>query len=497
MAIRPAQSKPVGLQELFPQAERDVAITGATLDSRDVAPGWLYAALPGARTHGAKFATQAIAAGAAAILTDAEGRRLVGDVDVPVVAVDDVRAVLGETASRVFGDPTSKLKMFGVTGTNGKTTTVSLLAAALRGTGSRVGTIGTIGFHLDGEELESDRTTVTTPEAIDLQALFAVMAERGADAVALEVSSHALEFQRVGGISFDAVGFLNLGHDHLDFHGTVEHYAAAKAKLFEPGRSKAAVFWVDDAYGRELSERTREHTKTITVGTTDADYILGAVRPYGRLGGVATVTRGGEELELRLSLPGKPNMIDGAIALAMLESAGMPTKQALAALEVAQVPGRMQQAILEEDAPLVIVDFAHTPQAVSGAVESLSKFGPVTTVLGCGGDRDAEKRPVMGRAAALGSDLVIVTDDNPRTEEPAVIREAVRLGAEGHGAEVVEVDGRAKAIELALERTPKHGVVAILGKGHERGQILADRVVEFDDVEVVRRTWGRMKEGTR
>lgn len=497
MAIRPAHSVSVGLRELFPQADVDVPVSGATLDSRTVQPGWLYAALPGTKTHGAKFAPQAIAAGAAAVLTDAEGKELIGEISVPVVVIEDVRAALGPAAAKLFGDPTSQLKMFGVTGTNGKTTTVSLLAAALRGTGLSVGTIGTIGFHLDGEEFETERTTVTTPEAIDLQGLFALMAERGADAVALEVSSHALEYQRVGGISFDAVGFLNLGHDHLDFHGTREHYAAAKAKLFEPGRSKAAVFWVDDPFGRELAERTREHTRTITVGTSDADYVLGDVQASGRLGSVSTLTRGGEELELRLSLPGLHNMIDGAVALAMLEATGVPTPEALAALETAQVPGRMQQAIFDDEAPLVIVDFAHTPQAVTGAVEALSKLGPVTTVIGCGGDRDAEKRAPMGEAAARGSEIVIVTDDNPRSEEPASIREAVRRGAEGHGAEVIEVDGRAGAIALALKQTPENGVVAILGKGHERGQILADRIIEFDDVTVAREAWGRMKEGTR
>ncbi len=498
-SIRPSRHRGVGLQALLPEATANPEITGVTLDSRAVQPGWLYAALPGTRTHGARFAADAAAAGAAAILTDADGAALAGGLGVPVVIVDDVRARMGDVASEVFGRPTDRLTMFGVTGTNGKTTTVALLAAGLMGAGRSVGTIGTIGFRLNGEAIQSGRSTVTTPEAVDLQALLAVMEERGADSVALEVSSHALDLQRVGGIRFDVTGFLNLGHDHLDFHHTQAAYFEAKAKLFEPGRSEAAVVWVDDAHGREIAGRLRRDatTRLITVGTRDADYLVSDARPHGRLGGVATIGRGDEELRLELALPGFHNMIDGAVALAMLEAAGVPADAALAGLATAQVPGRMQRAVLDDDAPLIIVDFAHTPQAVRGALESLSELGPVTTVLGCGGDRDPDKRPLMGEAAAALSRLVVITDDNPRTEDPAAIRAATLAGARGGRAEVVEVPGRAEAIELAIARTGREGVVAILGKGHEQGQIFADRVVDFDDVAVARRCWGRLRGGER
>ncbi|NLE96970.1 MAG: UDP-N-acetylmuramoyl-L-alanyl-D-glutamate--2,6-diaminopimelate ligase [Propionibacterium sp.] len=497
-AIRPGVVEGLGLQELLPGAPANPRITGLTLDSRTVREGWLYAALPGSRAHGAQFAPAAVAAGAAAILTDADGARQLPDVSVPVVVADDLRARLGPVASALFGRPSEALTMFGVTGTNGKTTTVALLEAGLMAAGRSVGTIGTIGFRMDGEAIESARSTVTTPEAFDLHALLATMRERGADSVALEVSSHALEMERVGSIRFDVAAFLNLGHDHLDFHGTQSDYFEAKARLFAPGVADASVVWTDDEHGREIARRVRAHgsSRLITVGTGDADYVLSDARPAGRLGAEATVTRGGGSVRLELALPGFHNMIDGVVALAMLEAVGVGTDDALAGLARAQVAGRMERAVLDDDAPLIIVDFAHTPQAVRGTLESLATLGPLTTVLGCGGDRDQAKRPAMGEAAAALSDLLIVTDDNPRTEDPAASRAAVLEGAGGHRAEVTETADRAEAIAEAIGRTGRDGVVAILGKGHERGQILADRVVDFDDVAVARQQWARLRGGT-
>lgn len=481
----------VSLRAILPDVANDLLVAGITLDSRAVQPGWLYAALPGARTHGARFVDSAVAAGAVAVLTDAEGARIAGDAGVPVVVVDDVRALLGAIASAVYGDPTRRLATFGVTGTNGKTTTVALLAAGLEAAGRTVGTIGTLGFRLAHEPIDIARTTITTPEAPDLQSLLAHMADRGADAVALEVSSHALQLERVAGIAFDVVGFLNLGHDHLDFHKTLDAYFAAKRRLFEPGRASAAVVWTDDEHGAEIAEMVRAQgtPRLVTCGTRDADYVVEDFRPDGRLGGQAVVRRGGAALDLRLSLPGRYNMIDGVVALAMLEAADVPTDRALAGLMDAQVPGRMQRVVVDDDGPLTIVDFAHTPQAVTGTLEALAPLGPLTTVIGCGGDRDPHKRPLMGRAAAELSRLVIVTDDNPRTEDPATIRAATLAGAQGSDAEVIEVPGRAAAIREAIARTSAAGVVAILGKGHERGQILADKVIDFDDVGVARAAW--------
>ncbi|MDO5676541.1 MAG: UDP-N-acetylmuramoyl-L-alanyl-D-glutamate--2,6-diaminopimelate ligase [Propionibacteriaceae bacterium] len=476
-------------------------ITGITLSSRDVQPGWLYVALPGTKRHGAEFAQPAVESGAAAVLTDEEGAAIVGGLKIPVVVADDVRAVMATVSARLFGEPAAHLTTLGVTGTNGKTTTVALIKAALASAGKLAGTIGTIGFRLGAEELRSSRSTVTTPESPDLQALLAVMRERGADAVAIEVSSHALALNRVDALPFDVVGFLNLGRDHLDFHSSLEDYFEAKARLFEPGRAAASVVWIDGEAGQEIASRVGEHgqSRLITVGTSpEADYRMSGYRAVHPLGGAATVTRGGEELILELSLPGEYNMIDAVVALAMLEAVGVPAEAALEGLAKAQIPGRMQRVDLGPGAPLVVVDFAHTPQAVEAALASLQGIGQLVTVLGCGGDRDAEKRPGMGAAAARYSDVTIVTDDNPRTEDPAAIRAAVMAGARQAlkpGGALQEVAGRRAAIEAALASASEATVVAILGKGHERGQILAERTVDFDDVEEAARAWRGREEG--
>ncbi len=489
----------VRLRQLLPEASADVAITGITLDSRDVHPGWLYAALPGQRTHGARFVSQAVTSGAAAVLTDADGATIAGEIDVPLVVVDNARRALGDAAAAFYGHPTKHLTSFGVTGTNGKTTTVALIAQALQSLGSSVGTIGTLGARLDGAALEAHSTTVTTPESTDLQQQLATMRERGANAVAMEVSSHALALERVQGMHFDVVGFTNLGQDHLDYHHTLEEYFAAKRKLFEPGRADAAVIWTDDERGAELAEIVRQQgaMRLTTVGTRDADWMLSDVAPHGRLGTRGTVHRDGRALSVELALPGMHNMVDAVLALAMLDAAGFDAERAVEGLRQAQVPGRMQRAILDDAAPLVVVDFAHTPQAVEAAVEELAQLGPLTTVMGCGGDRDPVKRPLIGAAAARHSKKVVVTDDNPRTEDPAAIRAATLKGAHGHGAEVVEMAGRADAICYALAHVERNGVVAILGKGHEQGQILADRVIDFDDVRVARDAWAKMQEERR
>ncbi|MFT3887271.1 MAG: UDP-N-acetylmuramoyl-L-alanyl-D-glutamate--2,6-diaminopimelate ligase [Arachnia sp.] len=503
-ALRPAGQPPVPLSALVSglgltgDTGSRALVTGITLDSRAVERGWLYVALPGTRAHGAQFAGSAVAAGASAILTDDEGRALLGHEGVPVVAAADARAAMALVAARLFGEPARALTTLGVTGTNGKTTTVALLQAGLAAAGRRAGTIGTIGFRLGDREIPSPRGTVTTPESPDLQALLAVFVERGADAVALEVSSHALALARVDGIAFDVVGFLNLGRDHLDFHRDLDDYFAAKARLFEPGRAAVSVLWVDDPRGAELAARVHAEgaSRVVTVGTgSDADYRLEGYRDVAPLGGAATVVRGGEAFALTLALPGRYNMIDAAVAFAMLEAVGVAADDALRGLATAQVPGRMQRVDLGPGAPLVVVDFAHTPQAVSAAVESLAAAGPVVTVLGCGGDRDQAKRPEMGAAAAAASALTIVTDDNPRSEDPAAIRAQTIAGARAvPGATVREVAGRRAAIGEALRAAPVGGVVAILGKGHERGQILADRIEPFDDVEETVAAWRRLRE---
>lgn len=496
--LRPTANPGLPLAALFPGAA-DVPVTGVTLDSRQVQPGDLYVALAGQATHGARFGGQALAGGAVAVLTDEAGARQLDGLGVPVVVVADPRTEMARVAVEVYGRPGELLSLFGVTGTTGKTSTTFLLAAALTAAGRRVGTIGTIGFTFDGRQLASPRTTVTTPEAPDLQALLALLAELGADSVAMEVSSHALALQRVAGLVFDVAAFTNLGRDHLDFHPDQEHYFQAKAALFRDGRCRAAVVNIDDEYGRRLAAELASSpgVRLVTTGeVAEADY-----HPLSRHQGadgrssVRLATPAGE-LEFTLGLLGDFNVRNATTATAMLDVAGIDLAAALPGFASAYVPGRMQLVDLGPGAPRVVVDFAHTPESVGAALAALPA-GRKVVVLGCGGDRDQAKRGPMGAAAALGADVVVVTDDNPRSEDPEVIRAAVLAGARqaalASGAEVLDGGQRTDAIALALDLAGPEDWVAVLGKGHETGQQLADRTVPFDDVSVVAAEWRRLR----
>lgn len=504
--LRPRRVHAVPLTELIQglgltgSTDSTVEINDITLDSRDAAPGGAWVALPGARAHGAAFAASALEAGVSAILTDPEGSAMLSATDVPVVVSRHLRRDMARLAARVFAHPASRMLSLGVTGTNGKTTTVALLEAALAGSGLTVGTIGTLGFRLADKELPSSRTTVTTPESPDLQALLAVMVEGGADVVALEVSSHALALERVTGMVLDVAGFINLGRDHLDFHGDQESYFEAKARLFTADHTRAAVCWVDDEHGARIAGRAlAAGLPVVTVGTgDDVDARLSGWEPVPPLGGRANLRLHGRDVGVDIALPGLHNMIDAVMALVMADVVGISPERTLPGLGRAQVPGRMQLLDLPEGAPAVIIDFAHTPQAVAASLDALAQsFEHVITVMGCGGDRDREKRPVMGAAAALVSDVLVVTDDNPRTEDPASIRRDVLAGTTGGSGLVVEVAGRAAAIRHALSKTSAGSVVAILGKGHERGQQVGQDVLDFDDAVEARRAWMQNMEGRR
>lgn len=492
--LRPSSTPGSLLSAILPGAA-DVRVTGVSLDSRAIRPGDLYVALPGQATHGARFAEQALAAGAAAVLTDADGAVLLAGLRVPVVVVPDPRGRMAAVAAEVYGRPGDRLALFGVTGTAGKTSTTFLLAAGLTAAGQRVGTIGTIGFALDGEQLVSGRTTVTTPESPDLQALLAYLAEHGADAIAMEVSSHALALHRVDGLVFDVAAFTNLGRDHLDFHADQEDYFQAKARLFRDGRCRTAVVNIDDPYGARLAEELRgSEVRLVTTGVA-GDYRPLAIEPApDGASSVRLATPQGERA-FRMGLLGAFNLRNAATAVAMLEAGGVDLDRALPGLAGAFVPGRMQRVALAPGSPGVVVDFAHTPEAVGAALDALPP-GRRIAVLGCGGDRDQAKRGPMGAAAAAAASIVVVTDDNPRSEDPASIRAAVLAGARQaaatSGAQVIDGGGRADAIRLALCLAGPGDWVAVLGKGHETGQELADRRVPFDDVAVVRRTWDEL-----
>ncbi|MEX1907238.1 UDP-N-acetylmuramoyl-L-alanyl-D-glutamate--2,6-diaminopimelate ligase [Janibacter sp. Y6] len=492
---RPQTIDPVALQAVSEAAGRssdivgdaDLTVTGVTLSTFSVRPGDLYAALPGANAHGASYAAAAVREGARALLTDVRGLELAREagVDVPAVVVADPRSVLGRVAAAVYGTGTPGgpgVRSFGITGTNGKTTTAYLLAAALEALGRSTGLIGTVETRIGQERVPSARTT---PESPDLHALLAVMRERGVDDCVMEVSSHALVLHRVDEVVYDVALFTNLSQDHLDFHDGMEDYFAAKASLFTPERSRAGVVCVDDAWGRRLAAQAG-----VPVSTVSSDPAVPADLVITSVAGPAFVLEGdGVSLALRSPLPGGFNRTNTAVAAAALLVAGHdPAEVARAVGAEPRVPGRMEVVAAPEGAdaallPRVVVDFAHTPDAVAAALAALREgtTGRLVAVLGAGGSRDPGKRPGMGRAAADHADLVVVTDDNPRSEDPAAIREAVASGARQGGAELDVVADRRAAVEHAVRAAGPGGVVALLGKGHESGQEVDGVVTPFDD----------------
>ena len=494
-ALRPRSRPSVSLGELV-GSDSAVTVRGITADSRLVEPGDLYVALPGAARHGAAFVPQALEAGAAAILTDAAGREMIAQAGVPVVVVGDPRRDMAGIAAQIYGCPADALSIFAVTGTNGKTTTTFLLDAALRASGHRAGIIGTIGFFSDGRPLPTPRNTVTTPESPELHAVLARLREAGADSVAMEVSSHGLALGRVDSIRFDVAAFTNFGRDHLDFHSDEESYFEAKASLFSPTRTRHAVINLDDPRCRTLVKRIGGAipVTTVSLDNPSADCWASAVEPEPSGEARVTARLGGRKYHFRLNLPGDFNVRNALTALAMLAAVGVDVEAAATGLATARVPGRMQRVDLGAGAPLLYVDFAHTPQAVAAALDSLPADRRIV-VLGCGGDRDPDKRRPMGAAAAAGADVVIITDDNPRSEEPAAIRAELMAGAEAArqaGRSQVElIDGgdRRAAIRLALEHAGARDAIALLGKGHESGQEIGGQVLPFDDAIVAAEEW--------
>lgn len=468
----------------------EARVTGIAQDSRRVLPGDLYVARPGVHTHGAAFAAQAAGSGAVAVLTDPAGRERAELSGLPTLVVDDPHEVLGRLSAWIYGEPASAAPLLGVTGTNGKTTTTYLLEAALAHAGHTTGLIGTIESRIAGEAVPSARTT---PEAPDLHALFAVMRERKVTAAVMEVSSHALTLGRVDGLVFDVAGFTNLSQDHLEVHGDLESYYQAKASLFTPERARLGVVNVDDPYGARLVRETTIPVVTISPsGSAAADWSVRG-RRVTAYGGTAFDLLGpdGVELAAEVGIPGDFNVANAALALVMLEAAGLEAKAAATALAAATVPGRMER-FTGASGVVGIVDYAHTPDAITVALSAIAPAvrGRLFAVFGCGGDRDQAKRPLMGRAAAAGADVVVVTDDNPRSEDAAAIRAAALAGTtlvpEAERAEVVEIAGRRDAIRWAVRQAGPDDVVMVLGKGHEQGQEIAGVVHPFDDRAEVR-----------
>ncbi|MEO6470771.1 MAG: UDP-N-acetylmuramoyl-L-alanyl-D-glutamate--2,6-diaminopimelate ligase [Aeromicrobium sp.] len=460
--------------------DSDAVVTGVALNTANVEPGDLYAALPGAKVHGAQFAAVALEAGAVAVLTDPTGAAMISGL--PVLVVESPRAVLAGLSSFVYDDPSGSFATVGITGTQGKTTTTYLAASALEG--SRVAVIGTIGTQINGVPAES---ALTTPEAPQLQALFAVMREESVDVCAMEVSSHAMVQGRVDGFQFDIAVFLNLGRDHLDFHRDLEDYFQAKASLFTPEHARRAVINVDDAHGRRLIEQTVLPVTTFSTEGAAADWRAVNIRPH-RLGtDLNVIGPEGQAFDLAVPLAGVFNVSNALAVVASLTEAGFDPLQLAAGIANCRgVPGRMERVDVGQPYT-VVIDYAHKPDAVAAVLKALRPVtaGRLIMVLGAGGDRDHGKRPLMGEAAAHDADILIITDDNPRTENPAAIRTAVLEGTESGSATVMDIAGRREAIAKAVEIARNGDTVVVAGKGHERGQEIAGVIHPFDDRDVL------------
>ncbi|MGH3492257.1 MAG: UDP-N-acetylmuramoyl-L-alanyl-D-glutamate--2,6-diaminopimelate ligase, partial [Sciscionella sp.] len=480
---RPHRVVPLALDVLAEQigaellGTRRATVVGATLRANQVQPGDLFAALPGSRVHGADFASAAAASGASAVLTDADGRaRLEGaGLELPLLVHPSPRAVLGAASARIYGDPSARLAVLGITGTSGKTTASYMVHSALLAAGRNTGLIGTIETRVSGVRMPS---SFTTPEAPDLQALFAVMLEEGVTQAVMEVSSHALALGRVGGTAFRVGAFTNLSQDHLDFHPTMEDYFAAKAQLFD-GRSATEVVCIDDGWGERLVGQD-----TVTVSSNPqrpATWRAGKVEVHADASQTfLALGPEGVRLPITVRLPGTFNIANALLATAILHAYGIEGEAIAQGLASASVPGRMQRVDAGQDFTAV-VDYSHKPAAVAEALDALrdqlvrsGEQGRIIVVLGCGGDRDTAKRPLMGEAAARRAEVLVVTDDNPRSEDPAAIRASMLAGALAVAApqrgDVIEAADRRSAIEEAVRRARPGDVVLVAGKGHETGQ---------------------------
>ena len=466
---------------------QDVDVLAVCHDSREVAPGSLFVALRGGNNDGHQYITQAVARGASVVVLEDGLEQL--PAHVTGVEVPNTRLALAHLAASFYHHPAFRLKVAGITGTNGKTTTTYLLKHICERAMLRCGLIGTVRYEIGEEILPS---THTTPESSDLQGLLARMRESGCKAVAMEVSSHAIAQHRVAGVEFDAAVFTNLTQDHLDFHGTIQRYFETKASLFTetlPSQEKkrgVAVINVDDRYGSELLARLPKDMRVITYGvSTRADFKASNFKT--ELAGTSYQLDAQERSYLvRLPLIGKFNIYNSLAALAAASAFAIPVRAAVLALASApSVPGRVQLVPGKRNYQ-VYVDYAHTDDALQNVLRTLRELNPhrLIVVFGCGGDRDRAKRPLMGRAAEQWSDYAIITSDNPRSEPPESIIQDVEKGFSGNNYEVI-VDRRA-AIERAIGLAQPRDIILIAGKGHETYQQFANRTTEFDDLQTAR-----------
>jgi UDP-N-acetylmuramoyl-L-alanyl-D-glutamate--2,6-diaminopimelate ligase len=452
-----------------------VEASDVTHDSRAVTHGVVFVAIRGTRHDGHEYAAMAVDAGASAIVVD---HRI--DIDVPQIVVSDTRAAMAYIARATHHSPDDDLSIVGITGTNGKTTVASMCESIWDAEGAPSGIIGTLGARLRGEPLALKRTT---PESSDLQRILASMRDGGVRRVAMEVSSHALSLNRVDAVAFDVVAFTNLSQDHLDFHEDMDDYFAAKLMLFDARRAEHAVVNVSSPYGVRVAAAADCPVTTVAVGS-DADFRADIVSQSDD-SITFTVLESSNTTTVSMDLPGSFNVANAVVAWAICRHLGADTASLVAGLgSLGVIAGRMQ--VVEPGSLVtVVVDYAHTPAAVATVVEAARdmKHGKLIVVVGAGGDRDEDKRPMMGAAAATYADLTIITTDNPRSESPEAIAKEVARGAFGvHGSTVEIVLDRSEAIDRAIASARRGDLVLVLGKGHEAGQEINGVVLPFDDV---------------
>jgi len=470
---------------------RDIPVQGVAYDSRKVEPGYLFVCIKGERYDGHDFIGDAVSRGAVAFIVE---RDVVPPDGVATAAVTSSREALARVAQGLYGDPSRSMVCVGVTGTKGKTTTTHLVKGVLDASGRWCGIIGTVG-HVIGDEVVQAKHT--TPESLDIQRMLSEMREKGQGAAAMEVSSHAVVLRRVLGVDFDVGVFTNIGHDHLDFHGTFENYLAAKAAFFESlgagrspkGLSRTAVVNLDQPHAGHIISRTR--ADVLTYGITSAADVRAENVQLLRDGASFTACTPAGRAEVRLKLAGVFNVYNALAAIAGGIAVGAGLDRIMAGVEgVPGVPGRFET--IDEGQPFaVVVDFAHTPDSLENVLKAAAGLGPggMTVVFGCGGDRDRTKRPMMGEIAAKLADRVIVTSDNPRSEDPEAICREIEDGVlhvRRPGQDYEVIVNRADAIRRAVSLAKEGDVVVVAGKGHETYQIFRDRTIHFDDREVAR-----------
>jgi UDP-N-acetylmuramoyl-L-alanyl-D-glutamate--2,6-diaminopimelate ligase len=464
-------------------AIRELVITGLSLDSRRVGPGEAFVAVTGAQAHGMAFARQAEARGAAVVLHD--GLAAAPPLGIPAVAVADLGSRLSSLGARFFHNPSERLTVAGVTGTNGKTSTAHFIAQAWQRDAGGAGLIGTVGY---GPLSALRAANMTTPDPITLQGMLAECIEQGVDKVAMEVSSHALAQGRCDDVAFDAAVFTNLSRDHLDYHGTMEAYAAAKRRLFFDCHPRFAVVNQDDALGKALIAEIRNGTEVLSYGTNGSSELRGSVLQMDSTGMTLRLAGPWGDGEVQTGLMGAFNLSNLLAAAGTLALLGMSWGRVLHQLELMHaVPGRMHCLGGERNQPVVVVDYAHTPDALRQALTALRAHlhGRLVCVFGCGGDRDAGKRPLMARVAEELADRVVLTSDNPRSEEPAAILRDMLQGLERPQRALV-LEDRGAAIRQAVRDSAEGDIVLVAGKGHEAWQEAQGQKVPFSDEAAVR-----------